>query len=115
MKLTLILLIAFLACNNPKSPTVGIIYTDSCAYYKHEDSVLIAQLYDSLDNMSLELAASGQGTQVHDQLKKENDSLRSRLFVVNYKIERVRYYLNIALQNPSQDKFLKGWVKRAIE
>ena len=43
------------------------------------------------------------------------DSLSSKLFVANFKIERVKYYLNICLKNPSQDRFLKGWVRRAVE
>lgn len=50
-----------------------------------------------------------------DQLKKENDSLRSKLFLANYKVEKVRFYLNLTIKNPSQTKFLKGWVKRAIQ
>lgn len=43
------------------------------------------------------------------------DSLKERLFVSDYKLQRVRYYLNIAIKNPSQTKFLKGWIGRAIE
>lgn len=50
-----------------------------------------------------------------DSLKRVVSELNDKLFVSNYKIERVRYYLNIAINNPSQDKFLKGWVRRAIE
>jgi hypothetical protein len=47
--------------------------------------------------------------------KKTLDSIATELFVANYKIERVKYYLNICLRNPSQDKFLKGWIKRAVK
>lgn len=43
------------------------------------------------------------------------DSLKLELFLNKYRIEKVRYYLNICLKNPSQDKFLKGWIKRALE
>jgi hypothetical protein len=50
-----------------------------------------------------------------DSLKKTIDSLSKKMFVSNYKLERVRYYLNITLRKPSQTKFLKGWIKRAIE
>jgi hypothetical protein len=50
-----------------------------------------------------------------DSLQNIIDSLTSKLFVSNYKLERVRYYLKICLRNPSQDKFLKGWIKRAIQ
>jgi hypothetical protein len=51
-----------------------------------------------------------------DTIKIGNcDSLKERLFVSDYKLQRVRYYLNIAIKNPSQTKFLKGWIRRAIE
>jgi hypothetical protein len=43
------------------------------------------------------------------------DSIANQLFLARYKLERVKYYLNICLRNPSQDKFLKGWIRRAIE
>lgn len=42
------------------------------------------------------------------------DSLKTAIFLANYKIEKVRFYLNICLKKPSQDKFLKGWIRRAI-
>lgn len=50
-----------------------------------------------------------------DSFRRVNDSLYKALFNANYKIERVRYYLSITLRNPTQDKFLKGWVRRAID
>lgn len=50
-----------------------------------------------------------------DSLKRQNDSLKTKLFVANYKVERVRYYLKIAIKNPSQTKFLKSWISRAIQ
>jgi hypothetical protein len=43
------------------------------------------------------------------------DSLNKKLFVANLKLERVRYYLAIAQKNPSQTKFLKGWINRALD
>jgi hypothetical protein len=49
-----------------------------------------------------------------DSLQHTIDSLSSKLFLAEYKIQRVKYYLNIAIKNPSQTKFLKGWIKRAI-
>ena len=44
-----------------------------------------------------------------------NDSLSAKLFQSNFKLERVRYYTNIVRKNPSQIKFYKGWIIRAIE
>lgn len=113
MKTFLIILLAFIGCNNPKPVAVQPQGVDSCTIYRQRDSLLIVDLNGRLADMSL--AASSPEIQGAEGLRIENDSLRSKLFLVTYKVERVRYYLNIALRNPSQDKFLKGWVKRAIE
>lgn len=45
----------------------------------------------------------------------KNDSLKTSLFLSNYKIEKVRYYLKIVKRKPSQRKYIVGWVTRAIE
>jgi hypothetical protein len=58
-----------------------------------------------------------QLTACRDSLKLmalRNDSVTADLFLSNYKVEKVRYYLNICLKNKTQDKFLKGWIRRAI-
>lgn len=47
-------------------------------------------------------------------MQRRLDSISRALFVANYKLQRVRYYVRICQRNPSQDKFLKGWVIRAI-
>jgi len=47
--------------------------------------------------------------------KKDNDSLKTQLFLSNYKVEKVRFYINIVDRDGSQEKFLRGWVKRAIK
>jgi len=44
-------------------------------------------------------------------IKKKNDSL----FVERYRLERVKYYNGIAQRNPSQRKFLVGWINRAVK
>lgn len=49
-----------------------------------------------------------------DTVFRVPDSIAKKLFLASYKLERVRKYLKICLRNPSQDKFLKGWIKRAI-
>jgi len=40
--------------------------------------------------------------------KKTIDSLKTELFLSQFRVQKVRYYLNICIKNPSQDKFLKG-------
>lgn len=44
----------------------------------------------------------------------QNDSLKTALFLANYKVEKVKYYLKICNKNPTNNKFLKGWVTRAV-
>lgn len=56
-----------------------------------------------------------QNVYVCDSLHRTIDSLKNRLFISEYKVQRVKYYLNITLRNPSQTKFLKGWIKRAVQ
>ncbi len=46
---------------------------------------------------------------------KQRDSLKTKLFLAQYKIEKVKYYLSIVDRKPSQIKYLKGWVRRAVE
>ena len=50
-----------------------------------------------------------------DSLKDVISKLRGDLFLSNYKIERVRYYLKICIRRPGQTKFLVSWVNRAIK
>lgn len=41
------------------------------------------------------------------------DSIKTALYVAQYKLERLIYYCKIVERNPSQQKFLKGWRLRA--
>lgn len=47
--------------------------------------------------------------------RRQNDSLKTALFNAKFRIEKVRYYVNIVNRNPSQIKYLKGWIIRAIK
>lgn len=51
----------------------------------------------------------------YDSLRIVADTVARRLLHSRLIISNVRYYLNITLRNPSQDKFLKGWIRRALE
>ena len=44
-----------------------------------------------------------------------NVSLKSELFVANYKLGRIKEYNEIVRKNPSQVKFLRGWINRVLE
>lgn len=43
------------------------------------------------------------------------DSLHHKLFVANYKLERVKYYITITKKNPNNKKFFFGWITRAVK
>jgi hypothetical protein len=47
--------------------------------------------------------------------KKEFDAVKDSLFRANLKIEKAKVYVKICLRNPTQDKFLKGWMRRLLD
>lgn len=51
----------------------------------------------------------------NDSLTAINNIIAGKLLSSNLMIENARYYLKITINNPSQDKFLKGWMRRALE
>lgn len=100
MKLILFIVSIFLlSCHS--DPKSGHIVWDSVAV-AHLPSDTIATLVDVRP-------ADTTGC------KQTIDSLRTALFLANFKVTKVRKYLKICLHDPSQDKFLKGWIKRAIQ
>lgn len=48
-------------------------------------------------------------------LKTQNDSLRAKIEVLNYKIGRVKHFVQVVDKNPKNIKYLKGWVSRAVK
>lgn len=48
-----------------------------------------------------------------DSLELVIDSLQEQLFIVSYKIERIKYYNNIA-KNGNNIKYLRGWINRVL-
>lgn len=50
-----------------------------------------------------------------DSMKVTSDTLAARLLHARLMIENARYYLRIANRNTSQQKFLRGWMNRALE
>lgn len=47
--------------------------------------------------------------------KHQNDSLKTSLFLYKYRVEQVKFYINLCEKKPSQKVFLLGWVKRAVQ
>lgn len=50
----------------------------------------------------------------NDSLKTANNKLGKKLLHSELVITNARYYLNIVNKNPSQQKFLRGWMNRAL-
>lgn len=50
----------------------------------------------------------------YDSLKVVNDTLAARLLYNKLVIKNAKYYLNITNRNPSQAKFLRGWMNRVF-
>lgn len=101
---------------------VGVIYT--CRHYADNQAPTSTPVEAASDTVAVVVFNHPQDSVIFqpvarpdkcDSIKKLSDSVAAKLFLAQYKLERVRYYLKICLRNPSQDKFLKGWIKRAIE
>jgi hypothetical protein len=104
------LLISLVSCKSVTTKTVYEIQTKT-------DTLTARDTINIIDTFYVEYQTTDTVfIQNTDTIKIGNcDSLKERLFVSDYKLQRVRYYLNIAIKNPSQTKFLKGWIRRAIE
>lgn len=104
--LVILFSILLMACANNAAliPVKDTTYDDQI-----QDSPRIQKIsFDSIISIRVD-------TSEYSALRRENDSLRTALFQAQFKVNKVRYYLKICLKNPSQDKFLKGWIKRAIQ
>lgn len=49
-----------------------------------------------------------------DSIDQINRKLAQELLHKKLVIENAKTYLNITIKNPKQDKFLKGWMRRAL-
>lgn len=71
----------------------------SCAAHNTQRKIIVDTFYVPCDTM---------------YYKKKADSLYAALMVEKYKVERVKYYLAIVDKKPSQLKFLRSWIRRAV-
>jgi hypothetical protein len=113
--LILVLFLSVFSCkrNDAKTPVdnESVVVVDSfpvivkdtvqidLGYQKKYDSLLVLNLRKDLKIDSFQA--------VNNKLAK--DLLHNKLIIKN-----AQYYLNITIKNPSQDKFLKGWMRRAL-
>ena len=65
--------------------------------------------------MSITLSGKAQCKAQYDSLRAVNNVIAHKLFVDEYKLERIKFYLHICMRSPKQDKWLKGWILRSIK
>ena len=92
---------------------VWLVYTTLYVIGCHQDKILransIQPKYDTCAIVATQLKDSSAF------FKAQNDSLRSKLFVANFKLSKVKFYVGLVNKKPDQIKFLKGWINRAIQ
>lgn len=111
MKILIPLCIFFVAasCKQAESKpvviekTIEVVRTDT-VFIPKTDTVYITKPSSSV----LQLQKS------NDSLKVANNKLGKELLHNKLIIQNAKYYLNIANKNPSQQKFLRGWMNRAL-
>jgi len=73
-------------------------------------------IMSAYQTISERLAAENKALQRRvDSMQITSDTLAARLLHARLIIENARYYLRIANRNASQQKFLRGWMNRALE
>lgn len=101
--------------------TAGCIWLDRSEKPVKEDTISIVPISDTVakipdDNVDTVFAPECDSVIVLNTiLHKRIDSLNNALFGAKYKIERVKYYLAIVNRKPSQVKFLRSWLNRAVK
>ncbi len=97
----LILVVLFFSCRNPLRPGPDYVKSDTIrmATQSPRDTILI---HDTVEVQC-------------DSLENVIRDLNTELFINRFKVERVKYYLNICKRRPTQRKFLMSWIDRSIQ
>lgn len=98
MRYLIILLLALASCKTPLKPLNPVVIHDT-VYVPKPVNVECDTL---------------QYTHKIDSMYNRIDKYSKALLLERTRIEAVKKYVRIVDKNPSQIKFLKGWVKRAI-
>lgn len=109
--LIFIILALFMSCKqaepSPKNEKPVTNVRVDTVFISRIDTVYISQPAKQNDNI-LRLQTQ------NDSLKVANNKLGKELLHNKLIIQNAKYYLNIANKNPSQQKFLRGWMNRAL-
>lgn len=95
-------------------------------YHNNKDTTMIAyvtlehELSNTVDSLNYVIYEYEKLCDVMDIYLEDNktltiycDSLKSSLFESNYKLERIKYYNDIA-KNGNNIKYLRGWINRVL-
>lgn len=94
---------------NPGALKSVTVIDTFCMHMRMQDSLQIVSLNEQLTEVVMQLNAASYQNEI---LKKRGDSLRAYVALGNFKMNRLKYYINIVVRNNSQIKFLKGWSNR---
>lgn len=94
--------------HTPKQIVHDTIYRDT-VYIVENIPVLDYEVIDSLLTIQERLTAE------NDSLRTVSDTLAKRLLHSRLMLSNAKYYLDICNRNPSQDKFLRGWLNRVFD
>lgn len=118
MKNIIIFLLALtIGCNatkQAKQPTdVLVTNKDTLVVYKPiEKKIVDSNVIKKADSLAILLGKANNQLAAY---KHQTDSLKTQLFLANYRVEQVKVYIKICNRKPSQIKFLKGWITRAVQ
>lgn len=113
-----LLLTFFISCKNqedmPLASKAQQIRVDT-VFVERNNCSDIQKQFDSLNALtqkSVEISIKQKKT--IDSLNVSNNVLGKKLLHERQILENARYYLRIVNKNPSQQKFLRGWMNRAL-
>lgn len=113
---SVITIIVFARCNNDRK-----VFTESVPtfnqYRVNYDSIIMAK--DSIILSLMDQGGKNKGCDTvfltNPVLQKKADSLLRRTITYDFTMKQLKRYCDIVGKNPTQIKFLRGWVLRAID
>lgn len=95
---------------------ISILFIIGFAGYKAgaDNKPIVIERYIPIDTTENVISKVNNTKYIIDSLQQANDSLTGELQVANYKLERIRYYNDIAKKG-NNIKFLKGWINRVLD
>lgn len=95
---------------------ISILFMIGFAGYKvgADNKPIVIERYIPIDTTENVISKVNNTKYIIDSLQQANDSLIGELQVANYKLERIRYYNDVAKRG-NNIKFLRGWINRVLD